>query len=233
MTTLFRASGICKHYPIGHGLRRSSLHAVDEASFEIGDGECVGLVGESGCGKSTLSRIVARLIEPTSGTLEFAGAEIGSIPLRRFAATPERKSIQAVFQDPKESLNPSMTAFQSIADPVERLGAHHGRHELVDIVRQAAVDVGISSDLLYRYPHQLSGGQAARVGIARAIVLKPKLLVLDEPTSALDVSVQSTILHLLADLRDKMGMSYLFVSHDLNVVRLICDRIIVMYLDAS
>ncbi len=213
-----------KHFPVGKG---ALLHAVDDVSFTIGQGESVGLVGESGCGKSTLVRLITRMLDLTAGDIIYRGRNIGFIPARSFASTQFRPKIQMVFQDPTDSLNPRHTAFDAIAEPIRRLG---NPEHLVIQVSEAARKVGLPEELLPRYPHQLSGGQKARVGIARAIAMMPVLLVLDEPTAALDVSVQATILRLLADLKRDLGMSYLFVSHDLNVVRMLCDRVIVMYL---
>jgi peptide/nickel transport system ATP-binding protein len=203
------------------------FRAVDGISFTVGRGESVGLVGESGCGKSTTSMMVMRLIDKSSGVIMFDGQDIGEIPARNFAKLDLRKRIQMVFQDPTDSLNPRFTAARAIADPIMRLG-DVPRGELRDRCEQLATQVGLPVELLDRFPHQLSGGQKARVGIARAIALKPDLIILDEPTAALDVSVQAVVLNLLQDLKDSLGMSYLFVSHDLNVVRLLCDRVIVM-----
>ena len=203
------------------------FRAVDGISFEIARGESVGLVGESGCGKSTTSMMVMRLIDKTSGTITFGGEDIGAIPARNFATLPQRKKIQMVFQDPTDSLNPRFTAARAIADPLLRL-SNIPRGELRSRCEELATQVGLPLQFLDRFPHQLSGGQKARVGIARAIALKPDLIILDEPTAALDVSVQAVVLNLLQDLKDSLGMSYLFVSHDLNVVRLLCDRVIVM-----
>jgi peptide/nickel transport system ATP-binding protein len=205
------------------------VRAVDEVSFTISPGECVGLVGESGSGKSTLVRVLTRLLDPTAGTIRFDGQDIGTIPARRFARTPERARLQLVFQDPTDSLNPRFTASAAIAEPLRCLGRMRQRQRVRQRVQELAELVGLPFELLDRFPHQLSGGQKARVGIARAIALHPALLVLDEPTSALDVSVQAVILHLLAALRQRLGMSYLFISHDLNVVRLLSDRVLVMY----
>ena len=230
MTALLEARGLARRFVVGTGRKRGLLHAVDGVDLEIGRGESVGLVGESGCGKSTLARILGRLIEPTEGELRFGGVDIGAIPLRRFVRAPERARIQMVFQDPTESLNPHFKVFDAIADPVRRLSGLGSAPEVEARVRRALDHVGLPDELIGRYPHQLSGGQKARVGIARAIAVEPELLILDEPTSALDVSVQAVILRLLADLRDRLGMSYLFVSHDLNVVRLLCERVVVMYL---
>jgi len=168
-----------------------------------------------------------RLIDKSSGLIMFDGEDIGEIPARDFAKIPLRKRIQMVFQDPTDSLNPRYTAARAIADPILRLGDAAGR-DVRARCEELARRVGLPKELLDRFPHQLSGGQKARVGIARAIALKPDLVVLDEPTAALDVSVQAVVLNLLQDLKDSLGMSYLFVSHDLNVVRLLCDRVIVM-----
>lgn len=204
------------------------FRAVDGISFSVGHGESVGLVGESGCGKSTTSMMVMRLLDQTSGRIMFDGDEIGAIMPNAFARLPLRKSIQMVFQDPTDSLNPRFTAARAIADPIMQLGDVKGREALRARCEELAGLVGLPVNLLDRFPHQLSGGQKARVGIARAIALHPKLVILDEPTAALDVSVQAVVLNLLHDLKQSMGMSYLFVSHDLNVVRLLCDRVIVM-----
>ena len=204
------------------------FRAVDGISFAVSHGESVGLVGESGCGKSTTSMMVMRLLDQTSGRIMFDGDEIGGILPNAFARLPLRKSIQMVFQDPTDSLNPRFTAARAIADPILRLGGIKGREALRARCEELADLVGLPVDLLDRFPHQLSGGQKARVGIARAIALNPKLVILDEPTAALDVSVQAVVLNLLQDLKRSLGMSYLFVSHDLNVVRLLCDRVIVM-----
>ncbi|MES5488331.1 ABC transporter ATP-binding protein [Bradyrhizobium sp. INPA03-11B] len=204
------------------------FRAVDGISFSIDHGESVGLVGESGCGKSTTSMMVMRLLDQTSGRIMFDGEDIGGIMPQSFARLPRRSQIQMVFQDPTDSLNPRFTAARAIADPIMQLGDIRGRDALRDRCEELARLVGLPVNLLDRFPHQLSGGQKARVGIARAIALHPKLVILDEPTAALDVSVQAVVLNLLQDLKQSMGMSYLFVSHDLNVVRLLCDRVIVM-----
>ncbi|MBR0753189.1 ABC transporter ATP-binding protein [Bradyrhizobium jicamae] len=204
------------------------FRAVDGIGFSIGHGESVGLVGESGCGKSTTSMMVMRLLDQTSGRIVFDGEDIGAIMPNAFARLPYRSQIQMVFQDPTDSLNPRFTAARAIADPIMQLGDIRGRDALRARCEELARLVGLPVNLLDRFPHQLSGGQKARVGIARAIALHPKLVILDEPTAALDVSVQAVVLNLLQDLKQSMGMSYLFVSHDLNVVRLLCDRVIVM-----
>ena len=204
------------------------FRAVDGISFTIDRGESVGLVGESGCGKSTTSTMVMRLIDQTDGLIKFGGDDIGAISAKQFATLPLRRRIQMVFQDPTDSLNPRFTAARAIADPILRLGKLRGRDAVRARCEELAGQVGLPLQLLDRFPHQLSGGQKARVGIARAIALHPELIILDEPTAALDVSVQAVVLNLLQDLKQSLGMSYLFVSHDLNVVRLLCDRVIVM-----
>lgn len=204
------------------------FRAVDGISFSVNRGESVGLVGESGCGKSTTSMMVMRLLDQTSGRIVFGGEDISAIAPNAFARLPLRKRIQMVFQDPTDSLNPRFTAARAIADPIIQLGDIKGGAALRARCEELACQVGLPLSLLDRFPHQMSGGQKARVGIARAIALKPDLIVLDEPTAALDVSVQAVVLNLLQDLKQSMGMSYLFVSHDLNVVRLLCDRVIVM-----
>ena len=209
-------------------IEAEQFRAVDGIGFSVGHGESVGLVGESGCGKSTTSMMVMRLLDQTSGRIMFDGDEIGAILPNAFARLPLRKSIQMVFQDPTDSLNPRFTAARAIVDPIMQLGDIRGRDALRARCEELAGLVGLPVNLLDRFPHQLSGGQKARVGIARAIALHPKLVILDEPTAALDVSVQAVVLNLLQDLKQSMGMSYLFVSHDLNVVRLLCDRVIVM-----
>jgi oligopeptide/dipeptide ABC transporter ATP-binding protein len=213
-----------KHLPV------SKLYAVDDVTFSIAAGESIGLVGESGCGKSTLVRLITRMLDYTSGDIIYRGRNIGFIPARKFAETSFRPKIQMVFQDPTDSLNPRFSAFDTISEPLRRLEGVSDRSELRVRVSDAARKVGLPDELLTRFPHQLSGGQKARVGIARAIITQPDLLVLDEPTAALDVSVQATILKLLAELKRTLGMSYLFVSHDLSVVRMLCDRVVVMYL---
>jgi peptide/nickel transport system ATP-binding protein len=205
-----------------------TFRAVDGISFTVGRGESVGLVGESGCGKSTTSTMIMRLIDKTDGVIMFDDVDIGAIPAQQFAKLPLRKRIQMVFQDPTDSLNPRFTAARAIADPILRLGGLRGRGAVRARCEELARNVGLPLELLDRFPHQLSGGQKARVGIARAIALNPALVILDEPTAALDVSVQAVVLNLLQDLKDSLGMSYLFVSHDLNVVRLLCERVIVM-----
>jgi oligopeptide/dipeptide ABC transporter ATP-binding protein len=226
MTPLLEVIGLSKRFPLAGG---RAVHALDDVSFTLARGESLGIVGESGCGKTTLSRIAARLVDASGGAVVFDGADIAGQPAARFARDPRRGDIQLVFQDATDSFDPRYTASAIIAEPLRLLRGLRGA-ALAARVAECARLVGLPVELLGRYPHQLSGGQKARVGIARAIATEPKLLVLDEPTSALDVSVQALVLRLLADLRARLGLSYLFVSHDLNVVRMLCDRVLVMYL---
>lgn len=229
MRPLIDIVGLSKHYAVKSDGHVGVLHAVDNVSLRIHAGESVGLVGESGCGKSTLARLLARLIDPSDGAIVYREHDIGALPAKEFARRPERARIQMVFQDPTDSLNPRYSAYDTIAEPIKLLTA------MPTSVRRARVhtlaeQVGLPLELLARFPHQLSGGQKARVGIARALACDPELLILDEPTSALDVSVQAIILQLLDQLRRERRLAYLFVSHDLNVVRLLCERVLVMYL---
>ncbi|MFM8345952.1 MAG: ATP-binding cassette domain-containing protein, partial [Betaproteobacteria bacterium] len=225
---LLQVERLHKRFPVS-GQRGSFLHAVDDVSLEIAPGESLGLVGESGCGKSTLVRLLARLHDASEGRIIFGGEDLCETPALRFARSTKRSAIQMVFQDPTDSLNPRYTARQTIAEPLARLTSL-GVAEQRARVQEVAAQVGLPSELLDRFPHQLSGGQKARVGIARALAVQPKLLILDEPTAALDVSVQAVVLQLLQRLRRELGLSCLFVSHDLNVVRLLTDRVAVMYL---
>ncbi|SFJ15766.1 dipeptide ABC transporter ATP-binding protein [Albimonas pacifica] len=203
------------------------VHAVKGVSFDVKAGQSVGLVGESGCGKSTTSSMVVRLLDPTSGQILFAGEDLAKRPSAGFARDPMRAKIQMVFQDATDSLNPRHTSRQTIAEPLRAMAGLRGRAR-AERIEELADLVGLPRPLLDRFPHQLSGGQKARVGIARAIAVNPDFLVLDEPTAALDVSIQAIVLNLLVDLRARLGMSYLFVSHDLHVVRLLCDHVVVM-----
>jgi peptide/nickel transport system ATP-binding protein len=239
MPPLLEVVDLVKEYPTagsgawfarlrGTAVEAKSFRAVNGIGFSLRAGESVGLVGESGCGKSTTSSMVMRLLDLTSGSIRLNGRDIGAVPAAQFAADPDRAKLQMVFQDATDSLNPRFTAFRSIVDPLYRLG-NVSRGEAARAKAESLADmVGLPRPLLDRFPHQLSGGQKARVGIARAIALRPQLLILDEPTAALDVSVQAIVLNLLVELRASLGMAYLFVSHDLHVVRLLCDRVIVM-----
>ncbi|MDC0737487.1 ABC transporter ATP-binding protein [Cognatishimia sp. SS12] len=220
---LLEVRDLVKTYPGKSG----PVQAVKGISFDINAGQSLGLVGESGSGKSTTSEMIVRLQDPSSGNIIFDRQDIAATPSARFMRHPMRRDIQMVFQDATDSLNPRGTAAAAIAEPLARIDGMRGS-KLSARVAELAELVGLPQPLLSRFPHQLSGGQKARVGIARAIALEPKLLILDEPTAALDVSIQAIVLNLLVDLRAQMGMSYLFVSHDLNVVRLLCDEVLVM-----
>ena len=209
-----------------HG-KSGPVHAVKGITFSIKQGQSVGLVGESGCGKSTTAEILVRLADATSGEILLNGQDIASIPAQGFAHDPRRATIQMVFQDANDSLNPRYTARQTIAEPLRRLSGFL-ETKLSARIEEICLLVGLPLSLLDRFPHQLSGGQKARVGIARAVALEPQFLILDEPTAALDVSTQAVVLNLLVDLRAKLGMSCLFVSHDLHLVRLFCDHVIIM-----
>jgi peptide/nickel transport system ATP-binding protein len=224
------AAGTQPLLDVQHIVKRfdDGVPAVENFSMTMAAGESVGLVGESGSGKSTTSRMICRLIDPSEGEILFDGYSIAKIPARDFHRSPLRRDIQIVFQDPNESLNPRFTAFDCIAHPLLRLLKMRAGDTLRQRVEECADRVGLPRDLLSRFPHQLSGGQKARVGIARAIACRPRLLVLDEPTAALDVSVQAMVLQLLDRLRREDNLAFLFVSHDLNVVRMMCDRTIVL-----
>ncbi len=203
------------------------VRAVDGVSFSLDEGECLGLVGESGSGKSTVGRAILRLIAPTAGDIRFQGRSL--VGLSEAELRPIRRQIQMIFQDPQSSLNPRKTIMRAVAEPLivhERLAGRALRAAVLDLLET----VGLQRQHLYRFPHELSGGQRQRVGLARALALKPRLLVLDEPTSALDVSVQAQILSLLERLQGEFRLSYLFISHNLAVIRHICSRVAVMYL---
>jgi oligopeptide/dipeptide ABC transporter ATP-binding protein len=221
---LLQVEGLAKHYALKGG---RVLRAVDGVDLALRAGGSLGLVGESGCGKSTVARLVLRLVAPTAGAIRFQGRDIAA--LREDALRPLRRDMQIVFQNPHSALNPRRTVFASVAEPLRVQGVAGGadvQARVADLLRQ----VGLPESFLWRFPHELSGGQKQRVCIARALALAPKLLVLDEPTSALDVSVQAQILDFLQELRGRLGLTYLFISHNLAVVRQVCDRVAVMYL---
>jgi len=231
MDTLLEAINLTKLFPITRGIifQRTIgyIHAVEEVSFSIQRGQTLGLVGESGCGKSTLGRLVLRLIEPTSGTILFEGKDISTLPRR--ALRELRKHMQIVFQDPQASLNPRLTVGEAIAEPLEIFGIAKGKAKWKR-VKELLELVGINPDSANRYPHEFSGGQKQRIGVARALALNPKLIVADEPVSALDLSVQAQIVNLFRDLHKELHLTYLFISHDLSVVKHISNYVAVMYL---
>jgi oligopeptide transport system ATP-binding protein len=219
-----------KYFPIRKGVLQrevAHVHAVDDVSFSVGEGETLGLVGESGCGKSTLGRTLVRLLEPTAGEIIFEGAPIQNLGTRRLR--PLRREMQMVFQDPYASLNPRKRVGTIVSDPmrIHNLGS---RSEQKKRVNEILETVGLSPEHYNRFPHEFSGGQRQRIGIARALALRPKLIVADEPVSALDVSIQSQMLNLLVDLQNEFSLTYVFIAHDLGVVRHVSDRIAVMYL---
>lgn len=225
---LLEAKHLVKEFPIG-GTKKNPLavHAVSDVNLEIYEGETLALVGESGCGKSTLGRTLIRLLEPTSGQVWFEGEEITSMTAREFAG--KRRQMQIIFQDPYASLNPRMSVKEIIAEPLTTYGMKD-KKELEKRVKDLMKKAGIPEEFYNRYPHQFSGGQRQRIGIARAIALNPKLIICDEPVSALDVSIQSQVLNLLKDLQQEYSLTYLFISHDLSVVKFIADRVCVMFL---
>jgi oligopeptide transport system ATP-binding protein len=227
---LVEVTDLAKHYPVRRGVafdrQVDVVRAVDGISFEIPRGQTLGLVGESGSGKSTACRAMLQLIRPTSGSVRFEGEEIAGLSRRRMR--PLRREMQMVFQDPHSSLNPRKRIGQSVGDPLRRQGVASGA-ELRRRVEALLERVGLAPHHYDRFPHEFSGGQRQRAGIARALALEPKLVVADEPVSALDVSIRAQIVNLLDDLQDELGLTYLFVAHDIGVVRHIADRIAVMH----
>ena len=227
---LLEVRNLVKHFPVRKGVLSrvaAHVHAIDDVSFSIYEGETLGLVGESGCGKSTTGKAILKLIEPTAGTVLWRGKRIDHLSAR--AMRPLRRELQAVFQDPYSSLNPRMRAADIVAEPIRNFEGRGG-DELHDRVAALFDKVGLRRDQMVKYPYEFSGGQRQRLGIARALAPRPRLIVCDEPVSALDVSVQAQVINLLMDLQRELGISYLFVAHDLAVVEHISHRVAVMYL---
>jgi oligopeptide/dipeptide ABC transporter ATP-binding protein len=225
---LLEISHLEVYFPVRSGLliqrTVAHVHAVDDVSFELNEGETLGIVGESGCGKSTLIRTLMRLIEPTGGAIKFHGRDITNAGRRELA--PVRREVQMVFQDPQSSLNPRKRVGQIVGLPLKLRGEGDVEGRSRDLLKR----VGLNPEHLNRFPHEFSGGQRQRIGIARALAAEPKVILLDEPVSALDVSIQAQVVNLLEELQDEFGLSYVFVAHDLSVVRHVSDRIAVMYL---
>jgi len=226
---LLRVANLVKHFPVRRGIfgrRSGAVRAVDGIDFEVGEGETMALVGESGCGKSTTGRLILRLIEPTSGAIDFAGSDLLALDPTELRA--RRRELQIIFQDPYTSLNPRMTVGQTLGEPLvlHRLAPGRHRERIAELLNL----VGLAPQHTERYPHEFSGGQRQRIGIARALAAEPRLIVCDEPVSALDVSIQAQVVNLLTDLQKRLGLSYVFIAHDLAVVKHIAARVAVMYL---
>ena len=215
-----------KYFPTSE--KGKVVKAVDDISFQIFKGETLGVVGESGCGKSTTGRLVLRLLEPTSGTVTFKGQDMSSLKKKDLRAM--RKQMQIIFQDPYASLDPRKTVFQILAEPYQIHHPEMSREEIYSQVTRLIDCVGLRPEHIYRYPHEFSGGQRQRVGIARAIALKPEFVVCDEPVSALDVSIQAQVINLMQDIKKEFNLTYMFISHDLRIIKHFCDRVMVMYL---
>ena len=232
MTPLIEVRDLVKHFPIRKGVvfqrQVGAVQAVDGVSFDINEGETLGIVGESGCGKSTTARLITRLLEPTSGSITYEGRDISH--LSRQELKPLRRDMQVVFQDPYSSLNPRKTVGTIIGEPFVIHGIEYDAAKRKRLVQDLMEQVGLNPEHYNRLPFEFSGGQRQRIGVARAIALKPRLVVADEPVSALDVSIQAQILNLLRDLQRDLGLTIVFIAHDLSVVRHMCDRVAVMYL---
>jgi len=227
---LLKVESLKKYFQISTSFfsdKKLILHAVDDVSFEMKDGEILGIVGESGCGKSTLARVILALYPPTSGKVFFNGINIFELPNKRLREI--RRQMQVIFQDPYASLNPRMSVENIVGEPLIIHGLAKGKKKK-EKVAEILEKVGLSADVMPRYPHEFSGGQRQRIGIARAIIINPKLIIADEPVSALDVSIQAQVINLLINLKKEMGLSYIIISHDLAVIEHLCNRIIVMYL---
>src|SRR6187402_3065063 len=229
--TILEVTDLKKYFPIKKGLFSRTVghvRAVDGVSFSVEQGEVLGLVGESGCGKTTTGRCILRLIEPTSGSVKFEGREIIGLPFREMRQL--RRQMQIIFQDPYSSLNPRLSVRAMLSEVLTVHGIVKSGREARERVGELMRMVGLSASQAARYPHEFSGGQRQRIGIARALALHPRLIVADEPVSALDVSIQAQIVNLLEDLQNEFGLAYLFIAHDLSVIRHISDRVAVMYL---
>ncbi|MFI4990334.1 MAG: ABC transporter ATP-binding protein [Solirubrobacterales bacterium] len=229
---LVQVRGLVKHFPLTRGIviqrKVGAVQAVDGVDFDVRRGETLGLVGETGCGKSTTARLIMRLLDPTAGEISFDGQDITKLKGSRLKAI--RREMQMIFQDPYSSLNPRKTIGATIGQPFEIHGLLEGKAERKRAVQELMETVGLNPEHYNRYPHEFSGGQRQRIGVARALALKPKLLIADEPVSALDVSIQAQVLNLLSEMQRELGLTLVFIAHDLSVVRHMCDRVAVMYL---
>src|SRR5262245_58310146 len=225
---LVEVEHLTKHFPVRQGVfarAKGVVHAVEDVTLTVNRGETLGIVGESGCGKSTTARLMIRLLAPTAGRIRFEGEDITGWSQKRMR--PLRQEMQMIFQDPYSSLNPRKSVGQIVGEP---FAIHHTDKDVKSRVRELLARVGLSPEHINRYPHEFSGGQRQRIGVARALALEPRLIVCDEPVSALDVSVQAQILNLLKELQKDLDLTYVFISHDLSVIRQVSDRIAVMYI---